>query len=520
MNRTSRLLRILIAGVAIGLGVGIGVGNPWWAALAFGVPLVVVGVLVLPHATRTSEIPPLRRGASTHSVPARIEAVTRSTLAGDLEPRVAPAVPAADRQPTLVTAMITPRDDTAYRSRWLTTTSIADARDLIGSPHIDLPPVDLPDRSELTPEFGDRPGWAAMAYPLAGLAIAATVTFAIPASVWQVSGGSSSTSFLPSWSHDDESPADIVASLDDRRDELIEQINALGPGAADRLLSVDFDVDGTTRAQVYVATSGEATSLYRSSSGEWQDPTTAPTPMRAADTFTVADISGADLPHLVDGMMTQARESDDDADFVSLEMRRSTRDAPLAWTGEFGEAPIGDVSIQARPDGTVADMFSPGDFDTTFAAARAALAEAQLDARAAVLTRFEIRGTVPATPIIFAGSIQNSGGVLMDYSAAGRSGSIVVVPGSFPEISDRVSAGPGYGDFAFDDVSQQVFESVRTQAMARGSVDAFDRDAVDIMMWNTFQDDDRLVILIQMANADAASGTYTPAGVFLEPGTR
>ena len=61
--RAGRIIRGLAAGLLIACGIGIGAANPWWAAVVFGVPLIVAGVLLVPAATTRSELPQFRRAS-------------------------------------------------------------------------------------------------------------------------------------------------------------------------------------------------------------------------------------------------------------------------------------------------------------------------------------------------------------------------------------------------------------------------------------------------------------------------
>ncbi|MBD0862701.1 hypothetical protein IA539_16005 [Gordonia sp. zg691] len=100
-----RLIRTVISGVLVATGIGLGAFNAWWVALFFGVPLVVAGLAVSPRPSRVSELPEFRRGVTADASRVEVEALTRSSLdAGDL-------------QPSMVTATISPPDDTPYRAR-------------------------------------------------------------------------------------------------------------------------------------------------------------------------------------------------------------------------------------------------------------------------------------------------------------------------------------------------------------------------------------------------------------------
>lgn len=138
-----------LAGAIIAAGIGLGAFNPWWMAAFIGIPLILAGLLIAPRPSRISGLTTFRAGVSDRFVPARVEALTRSTLADE------------DQQPTLVTATISPANDTSYQARWITAMSRKDFQALTEDPLTSLPPEGLPPRearhspiSAITPEYG------------------------------------------------------------------------------------------------------------------------------------------------------------------------------------------------------------------------------------------------------------------------------------------------------------------------------------------------------------------------------
>lgn len=106
----------------------------------------------------------------------------------------------------------------------------------------------------------------------------------------------------------------------------------------------------------------------------------------------------------------------------------------------------------------------------SFQRARESLTLAGITPSDRVLTNFEIRGTHRATPIAHASELQTRGGVLLEFQTEDRSGQIVIVPGELPEITQQ-AGHVGSQTFSFNDISPQVFDSVRAQAMQRGDLE-------------------------------------------------
>ncbi|MGV0627446.1 hypothetical protein [Mycolicibacter minnesotensis] len=507
MAKIAPLSRAGIAGVVIAAGIGLGAFNPWWVATFIGVPLILTGLLIAPRASRISELGVFRAGTADHFTTARIEALTRSSLADE------------DLQPTLVTATISPADDTSYRARWLTTMSRRDFQTLTDHPRTVLPPDSLPSREATrTPEFDDQPGRWAVLYPAITIVAALAVLLGV-GDRWHVSLA------LPSVpaAHRVPSPAPAATSadLDARRDNMIRAVtDRLGPGAAENLLDLRLTGDGSDYATVFDPTNGEATNIYISAG---RDVYTSATPsmLRRTSTFTSADVASIELTTIADRMTQQFRSAGDEYRLETLQIRRSGPGLPVLLTGSFNGPRTFPFSktIDARPDGTVAELFDPADFAESFTQARQALELAGIAPSDRVLTALQIRGTARNTPHLHASSIQNSGGVLVEFRSERRSGDAVVVPGQFPEIRDRSyrSSAPG---FSLDDAALPVFESVRRQAMQRGSLEPYESGAVDIEMSDRSTDKMGLAIRIQLAGVDAAAGTYSTSGEFLKQGSR
>ncbi|PQM53774.1 MULTISPECIES: hypothetical protein [Mycolicibacter] len=496
-------IRAGLAGAVIAAGIGLGAFNPWWMAAFIGIPLILAGLLIAPRPSRISGLTTYRAGVSDRFVPARVEALTRSTLANE------------DQQPTLVTATISPANDTSYRARWMTAMSRKDFQALADNPLTSLPPDGLPPReSRRSPDFDDHPGMRAVIYPAITVVTALAVLFAA-GDVWRVSVR------LPSLPVTASQITAKTANLDARRDNMLRAITEkLGPGAADNLLDLRFSDGGSDYGSVLNPTNGESTTVYINNG---RDTYTSATPntLRKTSTFTARDVASIQLTTIAERMAQQFRAVGNDGNLEDFQIKRSGPAKPIILTGKFNVPntfPF-PTTIQARPDGTVAELFDPADFAEAFKRAHQALELAGIAASDPVLTSFQIRGIVRNTPHLHASTIQNSGGVLIEFRSDHRKGEAVVVPGELPEVVDR-SWGSNTPGFSFDDVSLTAFESVRRQAMHRGSLEPYESRAVDIEMSDETSDGRGLAIRIQLANVDAAAGTYSPTGEFLQPGTR
>ncbi|MGV9800724.1 hypothetical protein ACWDTP_22010 [Mycobacterium sp. NPDC003449] len=490
------------AGALIAVGIGLGAYNAWWVALLIAIPLIVAGLAIAPRPSRISELDAFHLGAfhggpAADAVPVRVDALTRSSLADD------------DLQPTLVTATISPPHDTGYQARWITSMSRGNFRALTENPVTALPPDRLPAR-EVTrpPGFDDHPGAPAAVYPVVTVLVALAVLFGV-GDAWHISLDRAPTQAAP---RADSGPTSKSMNLNARRDGMLRAITEkFGPAAANNLLDLRFTGSGSDYGTVLDPTNGDATIVYINNGG---DAFTTPSPqvLRKDSTFTGVDIASTDLEAITDKMARQLDTAGRLSKLDSLQIKRSGPGAPVVLTGTFG-----GKTVDALPDGTVGEIFNPADFTVSFQKARDALALAGIAPSDRVLTNFEIRGTHRATPTAHASELQTSGGVLLEFQTGDRAGQVTVVPGELPEVTDE---SPHWQPqtFAFDDVSLEVFESVRAQAMRRGALEPYEREAVEIWMTDRSIDRFRLAVRIEIAGVEAATGTYSVTGEFLAPG--
>ncbi|WP_208301318.1 hypothetical protein [Mycobacterium sp. DL440] len=481
------------AGVLIALGIGLGAYNAWWVAVLVSIPLIVVGLAIAPRPSRTSELEVFRDPAHPQAVPVRVDALARSSLTED------------DLQPTLVSATISPPHDTAYQARWIASMSRGNFRSLTENPLTALPPDALPARDvSRTPGFGDHPGTRAVVYPVVTVLVTLAVLFGV-GDAWHISFDRPAS---PAPRADTATKSKSM-NFNARRDGMVRAITEqFGPAASNNLLDLRLTGSGSDYGTVLDPTNGDATIVYINNSG---DAFTTPSAqvLRKDSTFTAAEIAATDLDAIAEKMAEHADAAGRRGD---LEIERSGPGAPVILTGKFG-----GKTINGLPDGTVGEIFDPADFTVSFQKARDTLALARIAPTDRVLTNFEIRGTHRATPTAHPSELQSSGGVLLDFDTGDRSGQIVMVPGELPEVEDK-SYHSGRQKFAFDDISQEAFESVRAQAMQRGGLEPYEREAVEIWMTDREIDQHRLAIRIELAGVDAATGTYSLTGEFLAPG--
>ncbi len=500
--------RATLAGAMLGCGVGLGAYNHWVVALVVGVPLAVAAIVVAPRPRRIDGL--VTGGHSAVNIPVSVEAVTRSSL------------DASNVQPTLVTATISPPNDTEYRARWLSAMPkgmvanlLHDADNRLPSSFIpERPNVALTDESDPAPtpdiEFGDHPAKSTVLLPVLTIGVAAALFFGVGTG-WHVSVSLPDTG-ISSIGSGDES----VRPPQERVDAMLAEVGKLGPGASNNIFTLSLGTDGNDRIQIYDPATGESISMnYSSSSDSWYGPSRSSTPWRTPRTFRADELSKMQFTTIVDRMGAALPEKS--RDFQSMEIARSGDDLPVLATATFGESYPDELEIQADTDGNIAVWFDPADFGAAMTLAQETMTKAGLPTDLPIIDRFEIRGTVSGTPIMRAGEIQNSGGVLIDFTAPDRTGSLSIVPGFFPTMrsSDNTSGGTREGSVAFDDLSADTFDAVRDDYMRRYQVDAFDRAAVDIQTSYQYVLQDYQTTMMVQVGPDDPIAYYTLDGQFL-----
>lgn len=496
MNRTAeRVGQAVAAGALLAVGIGLGAYNAWWLALLIGVPLIAAGLIIAPRPSQLSKLDEFERGAPLRAVPVRVDALTRSSSGhGDL-------------QPTLVTATISPPHDTEYQGRWIVSMSRGDFQALSEGPVTTLAPDQLPPREATrTPRFDRLPGPHVLSFSAVTAVVALTLLFGV-GDAWRISLDPPAAPAPRAQT----APGPKRMNLDARLHGMIQAVTKqFGPAAANNLLELRFTGSGSDYGTVLDPTNGDTTIVYVNNNG---DAFTTPSAqvLRKDSTFAASDITSADLTAITRKMGERLDSAGGHIDLETLEIERSGPGGPVILAGMFGSK-----TVKALPDGTVGEIFDPADFAVSFQRARDALALAGITPSDRVLTNFEVRGVHRATPIAHASELQTRGGVLLEFQTEDRSGQIVVVPGELPEVTVQADNSRSQA-FSFDDISPQVFESVRAQAMQRGALEPYEREAVHIWMTDREIDPYRLAIRIELAGVEAATGTYSVTGEFLAP---
>ncbi|NMO00306.1 hypothetical protein HH308_03655 [Gordonia sp. TBRC 11910] len=510
-----RLAIAAIAGAVIAVTIGLGAHNAFWVAF-LGAAGIVAGLALAPRPSRLTEMPEWELAGGAPGVRVHVESITRSALNS------------ASVQPTSVTARVTPADDTSYRTTWITsmTKSYTDAVLSSGGGKLlpeSVPPRPTGGRRSSTPQFADYPGRWALIYPAVTVGVCAAVLFGVPTDVWRVDAKLPSASTFGGGSHSDDGGGrttdNAAESLDARLKAMIGKMRAIAPATVATTLSVRLTDSGSDYGSFYDPGTGQEISLYRTSDGDFAEPQRRATTQRDDDAFDLTPFTATKIDSIVAAMKMQLAKAGVSATAGTVEFRRTSTASSVGVLKVSFDTDVGvpSTEMQAHADGTVAEYFNPGDFPTSFRVAREALVSQRVPLNSPVLERFEVRGTAPATPTMYAGSIQSSGGVYIQYRSTASSGSVAVVPGQFPQVqrwSGR--SGPPEHGFSFGDLGAPIFESVRTQAMQRGGIKAFDRDAIDIeAVDDTAYDVPPPFIRVSMSKSDAASGRYSMTAKFL-----
>lgn len=505
-------VRAAVAGAVLGCAVGLGAYNNWLVSLLVGVPLVVTALVISPRPRRIDGM--LKAGQSRKQIPVTIEALTRSSL------------DASDVQPTLVTATISPPNDTDYRARWLTAMPKPVAATVLQDADTTLPSALIPPRPEtslsydagLAPgkatEFGNHPPNSTLLQPLITLLVAIALFVGV-GDGWHISVS------LPDPGMSSLSEDDTNTDFQRRMSSMLEKVNALGPTASANILKLSMDNDNYDRAEVFDPVTGESIGIYYSpSSGGWSEPTRTSTTFRSAKTFKADDLARIQFSSLLNDRMPAALP-EELHDFQSVSVERSADDQPVLATAIYGEDFQTDASIQANTENEVANFFDPGDFTTSMVLADEALGSFDVPRDKAVITRFEIRGTAPNTPTLRAGYIQTTGGVLIEYTDSATNGTIAIEPGHFPAMlnaQQNLSGKLRDGSVSFRDLSASSFDAIREDVMQRRGIDLFDRNAVDIQTSHEYVGNDYQTVVMVAIGPNYVEDVYTLDGKLLEAG--
>lgn len=504
-------VRAAVAGAVLGCAVGLGAYNNWLVSLLVGVPLMVTALVISPRPRRIDGM--LKAGQSRKQIPVTIEALTRSSL------------DASDVQPTLVTATISPPNDTDYRARWLTAMPKPVAATVLQDAETTLPSTLIPPRPDTSlsydvgiapgkaTEFGNHPPKSTLLQPLITVLVAVALFVGV-GDAWHISVS------LPDAGISSISVEETEPTYDPQQqiDNLLRQIRTLGPNAENSILSLRITHDGYDSASVLDRRTGESIDIdFSAASERWAPVERNTTDLRAPRTFRSDDLARMPFTAIRDEMNAVVPEKS--RSFQTMTVARSGDGQPVLATADFGEEIEDKVDIQANTDGLVATWFNPGDFQTSVTLAAEMLAEAGIPTDQPILNRFEIRGDSDSATIS-AGDIQNSGGVLVEYTDLKSSGSLSRAPGHFPSLriySENKSGRLRTGSFAFTEVSAATFDQVRNDAMRRGNVDTFDRDLVDIEASYRYVLDEYQTVISIKSGPDPTEEIYSLDGQYIAP---
>ncbi|PVY32352.1 hypothetical protein [Williamsia muralis] len=259
-------VRAAVAGAVLGCAVGLGAYNNWLVSLLVGVPLVVTALVISPRPRRIDGM--LKAGQSRKQIPVTIEALTRSSL------------DASDVQPTLVTATISPPNDTDYRARWLTAMPKPVAATVLQDADTTLPSALIPPRPDTSlsydvgiapgkaTEFGNHPPKSTLLQPLITVLVAIALFVGV-GDGWHISVSLPDTGFESSA---DSNGDDSDRSTQQRVDGMIAKIGTLGPAAATNILALTLGTFGNDNIQLLDPQAGEMVTFNYSESGDlWSD---------------------------------------------------------------------------------------------------------------------------------------------------------------------------------------------------------------------------------------------------------
>jgi hypothetical protein len=503
-------VRAAVAGVVLGCAVGLAAYNNWLVSLLVGVPLVVTALVISPRPRRIDGM--LKAGQSRKQIPVTIEALTRSSL------------DASDVQPTLVTATISPPNDTDYRARWLTAMPKPVAATVLQDADTTLPSALIPPRPDtslsydagLAPgkatEFGNHPPNSTLLQPLITILVAVALFVGVGGG-WHISVSLPDAGLSTS---DDETNTDFRQ----RMNSMLAEVSKLGPTASDNILKLEMDEGDYDRAEVFDPLTGESIGTYYSpSSGDWSEPKRTSTTFRHAKTYKADELAGLEFSSVINDRMPAAIP-DESNDFKSIQIERAADNEPVLATAIFGEGDS-EVSIQANVDGQIATFFDPGDFATSVVLAEEALTASRVPLGEPVITRFEIRGIAPNTPTMRAGYIQTTGGVLVEFTDSTTDGTIAIEPGHFPaplNIRENLGGKLQQGAVSFTDLSASTFDAVREDVMRRRGIELFDRNAVDIQTSYQYVGNDYQMVIMVAIGPNYVEDVYTLDGKLLKAG--
>jgi hypothetical protein len=283
-------------------------------------------------------------------------------------------------------------------------------------------------------------------------------------------------------------------------DEALDHLRAESPQLLDSLLSIEIR-DTYVTASVYLG--GDQRRTYEGRTRGWET-SESTTNLRSRDTFSVRDLEQFSVRDFLSGAV--AMLPPDTEDSVRMELSRTDdifgAERPILAEAWFGNP---SITVDGRMDGTIAPWWSGDDI--------AAGLHQVGDALAA-------REVAPDDPQVK--EIGLSGGPEGRFSLEYYRGPIYYRTGAgaggFTTPDDRGSNSE-FPRFRFSDVSPDILNAVRDDAMRRFAVDPVDRGKADITIghWGSDGHDraDDIVIEVDYPDAYGGTATYTLTGEYL-----
>ncbi|WP_280436895.1 hypothetical protein [Nocardia carnea] len=474
------IVRAAMGGACLGGGIAIGAYSGGWflpAAVivsAFGIGLVVSDFVR--SAVGVAEGDP---------VPVQVDLIDRTTsLVGT--------------PPTLVAGEARPPGDAPFRFQTSAKLSAGQVAEVVRTGRGVLPAeaVGVPGAEPVTEHSTLRRQVPAAL--VAAAAMWATMLLP-PGDFWDLSEMSMSPPPVLSAAGPDERP------LWQWYDDALAHVRAEAPELLDSILEITAN-ESYVELEVYLG--GDRSRIYEGRTRGWEV-RDATTPLRARDTFTLADLqnfSARDfLSRAADMLPPEKKEPS------RLEIARDSEDIfgfthPLQAEAWFGDG--SDIRMYALPDGTVAPWWPADDL------------AAALEQVGAALTARGVPAGAPSLDLI---TLEPSGSGLsgsfdLDFSRDGTLHRTSAAAGGFTDADDTHSDSES-PRFRLSDLDPAVLTRVRDDAMARQGIDPVDRATATISIgtWDRFESDrgEEFVIHVDYSRAHGESAYYTLGGQHL-----
>ncbi|GAC79462.1 hypothetical protein SAMN04488550_2197 [Gordonia malaquae] len=357
---------------------------------------------------------------------------------------------------------------------------------------------------------------------LTGIAVVPIVMLAVGTTVVTIAS-TSTDSFgadPPPAGADDTSVLELVADADTRLRAGLDHADAMIPGGSAHLLAVDLRGDDAIGVTVLNPTNGKRMYASTSSAG-WSEVSTSAAYTRV--TFSRADLARLNLADASRKVEAAARKIGVDDEHQSsspgiMIAPRSRPDNKVVATFTVSS----DLGIEVDLNGDLPDTVDAGSMDTMLDAASRALKANRVPLHQRTLRELQFMSLADGASSISATSVQNSGGVELEFDT-GPVSEITLVPGSFPTVRPSAEwARLQDTSFAFSSITTDLLNRIRDDAMKRFRSPAYDREVVAVRVGHapgTDRDEGTTVtIRVGPSSADAAA-IYTMTGEHLRDGT-